>query len=145
MPVFQSTRLLDQLRAQIRYLHYSLRTEEAYVYWVKKFVRFHGSKHPRDMGQAEVEAFLTYLATQRKVSVSTHRQVLSALLFLYQKVLGVALPWMDALARPVPSSKDRQLSNLLMCPKKLDHHRRQHDDDLHPCFEGDCGWHGQPA
>ena len=87
-PVFQSTRLLDQLREQIRYLHYSLRTEEAYVYWVKKFVRFHGLKHPRDMGQAQVEVFLTYLATQRKVSVSTHRQALSALLFLYQKVLG---------------------------------------------------------
>ena len=105
MPVFQSTRLLDQLREQIRYLHYSLRTEEAYVYWVKKFVRFHGLKHPRDMGQAEVEAFLTFLATQRQVSVSTHRQALSALLFLYQKVLGVALPWMDELARPVPKKR----------------------------------------
>lgn len=105
MPVFQSTRLLDQLREQIRYLHYSLRTEEAYVYWVKKFIRFHGLKHPRDMGQAEVEAFLTYLATQRKISVSTHRQALSALLFLYQKVLGVALPWMDELARPVPKKR----------------------------------------
>jgi site-specific recombinase XerD len=75
-PAFRSTRLLDQLREQIRYLHYSLRTEEAYVYWVKNFVRFHRLKHPRDMGQAEVEAFLTYLATQRKVSVSTHRQAL---------------------------------------------------------------------
>ena len=78
MPVFKSTRLLDQLREQIRYLHYSLRTEEAYVYWVRNFIRFHGLKHPRDMGQAEIEAFLTYLATQRKVSVSTHRQALSA-------------------------------------------------------------------
>ena len=105
MPVFQSTRLLDQLREQIRYLHYSLRTEEAYVYWVKKFVRFHGLKHPRDMGQAEVEAVLTYLAPQRKVSVSTHRQALSALLFLCQKGPGVALPWMDALARPVPKKR----------------------------------------
>lgn len=73
MPVFKSTRLLDQLREQIRYLHYSLRTEEAYVYWVKNFIHFHGLKHPRDMGQAEIESFLTYLATQRKVSVSTHR------------------------------------------------------------------------
>lgn len=89
IPVFKSTRLLDQLREQIRYLHYSLRTEEAYLYWVKNFIRFHGLKHPRDMGQVEIESFLTYLATQRKVSVSTHRQALSALLFLYQKVLGV--------------------------------------------------------
>lgn len=67
MPVFKSTRLLDQLREQIRDLHYSLRTEEAYVYWVKNFIRFHGLKHPRDMGQAEIEEFLTYMATQRKV------------------------------------------------------------------------------
>jgi len=66
VPAFKSTRLLDQLREQIRYLHYSLRTEEAYVYWVKNFIRFHGLKHPRDMGQAEIESFLTYLATPRK-------------------------------------------------------------------------------
>ena len=59
LPVFKSTRLLDQLREQIRYLHYSLRTEEAYLYWVKHFIRFHGLKHPRDMEQAEIEAFLT--------------------------------------------------------------------------------------
>jgi integrase len=104
-PVLKSTRLLDQLREQIRYLHYSLRTEEAYVFWVRKFVYFHGVRHPREMGQAEVEAFLTYLATQRKVSVSTHRQALSALLFLYQKVFGIELPWMDALARPVPKRR----------------------------------------
>ena len=104
-PVFRSTRLLDQLREQIRYLHYSLRTEEAYVYWTKKFVRFHGLKHPREMGRQEVEAFLSHLATERKVSVSTHRQALSALLFLYQKVLGVGLPWMDELARPVPKKR----------------------------------------
>ena len=104
-PVFQSTRLLDQLREQIRYLHYSLSTEEAYVYWVKNYIRFHNLTHPRELGQAEVEAYLTYLAVQRKVSVSTHRQALSALLFLYQKVLGVALPWMDELARPVPKKR----------------------------------------
>jgi len=105
MPVCRSTRLLDQLREQIRYLHYSLRTEEAYVYWVKNFIRFHSLKHPRDMGQAEIEMFLSYLATQRKVSVSTHRQALSALLFLYQKVLGTKVPWMDDLARPVPKKR----------------------------------------
>ena len=60
MPVFKSTRLLDQIREQIRYLHYSLRTEEAYVYWVKNFIRFHGLKHPRDMGQAEIESGWVY-------------------------------------------------------------------------------------
>jgi Phage integrase, N-terminal SAM-like domain len=77
--VFKSTRLLDQLRGQIRYLHYSVRTEEAYVYWVKKFIYFHRKQHPRDIGQA---ALLTHMAVERKVSVSTQRQVLSALLFL---------------------------------------------------------------
>jgi integrase len=93
------------LREQIRYLHYSLRTEEAYVYWVKNFIHFHALRHPRDMGQVEIESFLTHLATQRKVSISTHRQALSALLFLYQKVLGVEVPWMDDLARPVPKKR----------------------------------------
>jgi integron integrase len=104
-PAPKSTRLLDQLREQIRYLHYSLRTEEAYVYWVKKFIHFHQMQHPRSMGQAQVEAFLSYLAVERKVSVSTHRQALSALLFLYQKVLGMELSWMDDLARPVPKKR----------------------------------------
>lgn len=66
-PVFKSTRLLDQCREQLRYLHYSLRTEEVYLGWVKKFTRFHGLRHPRDMAQAEVEQFLTHLAVERRV------------------------------------------------------------------------------
>jgi integron integrase len=93
-------RLLDQLREQLRYLHYSLRTEEAYVHWVRAFVRWSGMRHPRQMGAAEVQAFLAWLATERQVSVSTHRQALAALLFLYQKVFGLQLPWMQALDRP---------------------------------------------
>ena len=104
-PVLRSTRLLDQLREQIRYLHYSPRTEEAYVHWVKKFIHFHQMRHPRDMGQREIESFLTMMAVERKVSASTHRQALSALLFLYQRVFGVDLPWMDELARPVPKKR----------------------------------------
>ncbi len=72
------------MRERLRYLHYSLRTEQAYVYWVRWFIRFHGLRHPREMGKDEVEAFLTMLANDRKVSVSTHRQALSALLFLYK-------------------------------------------------------------
>ena len=93
-------RLLDQVRERVRYLHYSLRTEQAYVHWVRAFVRFHGLRHPRSMGQQEVEAFLSWLATERQVSVSTHRQALAALLFLYQQVFGLQLPWMDAIGRP---------------------------------------------
>lgn len=94
-------RLLDQLREQIRYRHYSLRTEEAYVHWVRAYVRFHGaSRHPREMGRAELEAFLTWLAAERQVSPSTHKQALSALLFLYQHVFGQELPWLCELGRP---------------------------------------------
>jgi integron integrase len=95
-----SHRLLDQVRERLRYLHYSLRTEEAYVHWIRAFVRFHRMRHPREMGGPEVEAFLSWLSSERGVSVSTHRQALSALLFLYQQVLGQSLPWMQAIGRP---------------------------------------------
>lgn len=100
-PALMSKRLLDQLRERIRYMHYSLRTEEAYVYWVRFFIRWHGLRHPRDMGGREVERFLTHLATVRRVSASTHKQALSALLYLYKEVLDKDLPWMQDLARPV--------------------------------------------
>ncbi|GAB3470212.1 integron integrase [Polaromonas eurypsychrophila] len=99
-PPLQSIRLLDQVKERIRYLHYNLSTEKLYVYWVRFFIRWHGLKHPRDMGAREVEGFLTMLATERKVSASTHNQALSALLFLYREVLGVNLPWLDNLNRP---------------------------------------------
>ena len=98
--VGQPPRLLDAVRAQVRYRHYSLRTEEAYVRWVRSFVRFHQMRHPVDMAQPEIEAFLGWLATERNVSPSTHRQALSALLFLYQKVLNLAVPWMEDIGRP---------------------------------------------
>jgi integrase len=88
------------LRKRIRTLHYSLSTEEAYVRWCRTFIRFHGLRHPADMGGPEVEAFLTWLACERSVSASTHKQALSALLFLYSRVLGVQLPWMAELGRP---------------------------------------------
>ncbi|HYF19116.1 MAG TPA: integron integrase [Ramlibacter sp.] len=99
-PVAPAPRLLAQVRERARYLHYSLRTEKAYVYWVRFFVRWHGMRHPRDMGAGKVESFLTMLATQRHVSTSTHNQALSALLFLYKEVLGLQLPWMNTLQRP---------------------------------------------
>ena len=83
----------------------SLKTERAYVYWVRWFVRHSGLRHPRELGQAEVEAFLSMLATERRVSVSTHRQALSALLFLYKEVLGQQLPWMQQIGRPVAARR----------------------------------------
>ena len=103
-PVFHSTRVLDQLRERIRYLHYSLQTEKAYVYWARFFIRWHGRngqmRHPRLMGQPEVEAFLTMLASERQVSPATHRQALNAILFFYKEVLGQDLPWMHSIGRP---------------------------------------------
>ena len=74
LPPLRSVKVLDQLRERIRYLHYSLRTEQAYVHWVRAFIRFHGVRHPATLGSSEVEAFLSWLANERKVSVSTHRQ-----------------------------------------------------------------------
>lgn len=93
-------RLLDLLRTQIRYMHYSLRTEQAYVHWVRAYIRYHGLRHPAELSGAEVEAFLTWLATERQVAPATHKQALSALLFLYQKVLHQRMPWMDEIGRP---------------------------------------------
>lgn len=100
LPPLRATRVLDQLRERIRYLHYSLRTEKTYVYWVRTFIRFHRLRHPAQMGRAEIEAFLGWLADERAVSASTHKQALSALLFFYGKVLGIDLPWMNDIGRP---------------------------------------------
>jgi integron integrase len=97
--------LLDVLVQRLRYEHYSIRTEEAYVFWVRHYIRWAGLRHPRDMGGEEVAAFLSMLANERRVSASTQRQALSALLFLYRQVLGVALPWMDEIGRPVPKRR----------------------------------------
>ena len=99
-PPLQSTRLFDQLRERIRYLHYSINTEKTYVYWVQMFVRWHKLCHPAQMGKAEVELFLMWLANERGVAPSTHRQALSAILFLYKEVLDIELPWLNEIGRP---------------------------------------------
>ncbi|MGO8754947.1 MAG: integron integrase [Gallionellaceae bacterium] len=90
-----SPRLLDLVVARLRVKHYSLRTEKTYVDWIKRFIWFHGKRHPREMGASEVEAFLSHLAVARSVSASTQNQAKSALLFLYKEVLQVELPWLD--------------------------------------------------
>ncbi len=90
-------KLLDQVAAKTRLFHYSKRTESAYVDWAKRFILFHNKRHPREMGAAEVEAFLTHLAVERNVSASTQNQAFAAILFLYQKVLEIDLPRIDAL------------------------------------------------
>lgn len=85
----QPIKLLDLVRQKIRMKHYSIRTEEAYVGWIKRFILFHDKKHPKDMGQKEVERFLSFLAVDGKVAASTQNQAFNALLFLYKKVLGL--------------------------------------------------------
>ncbi len=95
----QPPRLLDRVRRAIRTRHYSHRTERAYVGWIKRFIFFHGCRHPDEMGEEEVTQFLSNLATERKVSPSTQNQALSALLFLYQHVLGRELDWLDRIVR----------------------------------------------
>lgn len=90
-----SPKLLDQVRGKIRLKHYSIRTEQAYVDWIKRFILHNGKKHPNELGAEEVEAFLTHLAVQGRVAASTQNQAKSALLFLYREVLGDELPWLD--------------------------------------------------
>ena len=80
-------------------MHYSRRTEEAYIHWTKRFIYFHGKRHPAELGAVEVTAFLNHLATERNVAASTQNQALSALLFLYKETLGLELPWLDGLVR----------------------------------------------
>jgi len=92
-------RLLVQMREQIRLKHYSIRTEQVYCEWVKRFIRFHLYRHPAEMGAAEVEAFLSDLAMRRHVSASTQNQALAALLFLYKHVLKLDLPWLGEVVR----------------------------------------------
>jgi integron integrase len=94
-----SPRLLDRLHDAIRRRHYSRRTEEAYIHWTKRFIYFHGKRHPCELGEAAVTAFLNHLATDRNVGASTQNQALSALLFLYRETLGTELDWLDGLVR----------------------------------------------
>lgn len=95
----QPPRLLALLSARLRTKHYSIRTERAYCDWVRRFVLFHDKRHPKGMGSAEIEAFLSHLALARRVAASTQNQAKSALLFLYKEVLGIELPWLDNITR----------------------------------------------
>jgi len=95
----EAPRLLEQVREAIRVRHYSLRTEQTYVGWIKRFILFHGKRHPRDMGGQEVQQFLSHLAVAGHVAASTQSQALSALLFLYQQVLKQDIGWLDDVVR----------------------------------------------
>lgn len=91
--------LLDQVRHAIRSRHYSHRTEEAYIGWIRRYILFHGRRHPAKMGKREMSQFLTHLAVRDRVSASTQTQALSALLFLYKNVLGQEVDWIDTIVR----------------------------------------------
>jgi integron integrase len=113
-------RLLDRVRDAIRTRHYSRRTERAYLGWIRRYILFHGKRHPAEMGADEVSRFLSALAVERSVSASTQNQALAALLFLYNAVLGVELPWLTELVRaempkrlPVVLSRDEVRAVLL--------------------------------
>lgn len=93
------SQLLEQVRNHIRMLHYSIRTEEAYLKWVREFIIFHRKRHPCEMGASEIRAFLSYLARERKIAASTQNQALSAVLFLYREGLGQELAWVTDVER----------------------------------------------
>ncbi len=95
----QAPKLLDQVRDRLRVKHYSIRAETQYLQWIRRFILFHDKRHPRGMGAAEVEAFLTHLAVAGRVAAATQNQALSALLFLYREVLEMNLPWLEGVVR----------------------------------------------
>ena len=90
---------MDSIRERVRLKHYSIRTEEAYVGWAKKYILFHNKRHPSEMGKLEMEQFLTYLAVEQKVSASTQNQALAALIFMYKEVLQIEPPWVENVVR----------------------------------------------
>jgi len=101
---------MQAVREQLRALHYSYRTEQTYVHWIKRFIHFHRKRHPRDMGAPEVAAFLSHLAVDGHVAANTQNLALSALLFLYKDVLAVDLPWLKDVTR---AKKPQRLPTVL--------------------------------
>jgi integrase len=103
------------MREAIRVRHYSIRTEETYVDWARRFILFHGKRHPLKLGAAEVSAFLNHLAVERNVASATQSQAKSALLFLYREVLGVQLPWLDEIV----AAKERRRLPVVLAPGEV--------------------------
>ena len=108
-------RLLDRMREAIRTRGYSIRTEDTYVHWARRFIVFHGRRHPAELGPDEVAAFLSHLAVHGRVAPSTQNQAKSALLFLYREVLGLSLPWLDE----VIAAKDRRRLPVVLTPAEV--------------------------
>ena len=106
----ESPKLLDRMRVMLRTKHYSIRTEDAYIQWARRFILYHGKRHPSSMGAPEINEFLSHLAVDRNVSASTQNQALSAPLFLYRDVLGDEVPWITNLVR---APRSRRLPTVL--------------------------------
>ena len=103
-------KLMDQVREVLRYHHYSYRTEETYIRWILQFIHFNNKQHPKDMGKMEIEQFLSYLASNRKVAAATQNQAMNALLFLYKRVLNQPI---DEKIEALRSSKKKRLPVVL--------------------------------
>lgn len=104
-PIAQPPRLMDRVRASLRVAHYALSTERTYCHWIKRYILFHGKRHPLEMGAPEIEAFLSHLATVENVSANTQNQAMHAVLYLYKHALGVDLPWLDGITRARESKR----------------------------------------
>lgn len=111
------TRLLEKVRRKIRLKHYSIRTEEAYTSWIKRYILFHGKRHPEEMGSREIETYLTHLATKRNVAASTQNQAFSALLFLYKEVLEIEI---DGKINACRAKKPERVPTVLTVNETLD-------------------------
>jgi len=98
-PTPRPPRLLDRVRDAVRPRHYSRQTEKAYVAWIRRYILFHGKRHPSEMGAPELTRYLSSLAVEGNVAGSTQNQALSALLFLYREVLEQEVPWLDDVVR----------------------------------------------
>jgi integron integrase len=114
-------RLLDQVRKAIGLRHYSYRTEQQYVSWIRRYILFHGKRHPAELGGDHVEAFLSHLAISRHVASATQAQALSALLFLYKHVLNVPLPWLDSIVRAKRPKRIPMVLTRAECKAVLSH------------------------
>ncbi len=125
----QEPRLLDRVHDTIRRKHYSIRTEQAYVDWIKRFILFHDKRHPAKLGATEVEAFLTHLAVDREVAAATQNQAQSALLFLYREILGIELPWLDDVERAKRPIKLPVVLTVDEVVRVLDHLKGTHQLD----------------
>lgn len=119
-------RLLDRVRAALRIRHYSPRTEEAYVAWIRRYIFFHRKRHPAEMGAPEITRFLSWLAVDGKVAASTQNQALSALLFMYREVLELDLPWLDAIVRAKRPQRLPVASRAMKCRACCSRSRARH-------------------